>query len=724
MAGTTGRCPSPEELQGLVGEALGDADRTVVEAHVEGCAACQERLERLVAPTEPLARPSTTRPAGSPPTGAGLDDAFLERLRQLPVPPPTPGPSVREVTDERVPTHLGPYMILGRLGRGGMGTVYRARHRELDRVVALKVLPADRVDEADVARFRNEMKAAGRLGHPNIVTAHDAGRVGGTYYLAMDFVDGADLSALVGRFGPLPIADACELVRQAAVGLQHACECGLAHRDVKPSNLMLARGGVVKVLDLGLARSTAERPASERLTVTGVMLGTADYLAPEQIDKAHTADARADVYGLGGTLYFLLTGSPPFGDRATWWEKLRAHADAPVPPVRQRRPDVPAALAALLERMLAKDPADRPATPGEVADALGPFAGGSDAAGLLTRAGASAPTPRPAPPDIATTVDGRRRRLRSAALRYALAAGAGALVALLAAAPFLIKGRGPAPSGGAAPNASPAASDEAEQVEGVRLTYGRNGPPRPDHYVLPGELVDMEFVVRGVGKNPKGDVDLSLAGEMVDQRGKKVSELLPTPFKTPPYDGGSTVIGNVSFVLDDKQAPGGYQLRGRLTDNITRRVVSFEHPLIVRRPEFGAVRLRLTHDKEGVWPAGCHLTVGQQFFIQMHITNFAHEGRLKDNEGRIHLSVTLSVRDRDGKDLMPAPVKPLIIDQRVEDAFNDFPLQPVSKALSAGEVTFVVELEDLIGKKKARYELPVVIHPPRSISLRPFTKER
>ena len=108
----------------------------------------------------------------------------------------------------------------------------------------------------------------------------------------------------------------------------------------------------------------------------------------------------------------------------------------------------------------------------------------------------------------------------------------------------------------------------------------------------------------------------------------------------------------------------------------------------------------------------------------MHITNFAHEGRLKDNEGRIHLSVTLSVRDRDGKDLMPAPVKPLIIDQRVEDAFNDFPLQPVSKALSAGEVTFVVELEDLIGKKKARYELPVVIHPPRSISLRPFTKER
>ena len=160
----------------------------------------------------------------------------------------------------RTPSQLGPYQILDRLGEGGMGTVYRARHRDLDRVVALKVLPADRVDEAAVARFRNEMKAAGRLGHPNIVAAHDAGRVGGTYFLAMDFVDGADLSALVGRLGPLSVPDACELVRQAAVGLQHACECGLAHRDVKPSNLMLARGGVVKVLDLGLARFFREEP--------------------------------------------------------------------------------------------------------------------------------------------------------------------------------------------------------------------------------------------------------------------------------------------------------------------------------------------------------------------------------------------------------------------------------------------------------------------------------
>src|SRR5581483_7020063 len=282
--------------------------------------------------------------------------------------------------------------------------------------------------EAAVARFRNEMKAAGRLAHPNIVAAHDAGRVGGTYYLAMELLDGADLSALVGRLGPLPVADACELVRQAAVGLQHAGECGLAHRDVKPSNLMLTRGGVVKVLDLGLARSLADLPPSERLTTSGVLLGTADYIAPEQIDRAHTADARSDVYGLGGTLFFLLTGSAPYGDRPTWWEKLRAQEGAPVPEVRQRRAAVPDALADLLTRMLAKDPADRPASPGEVAAALAPFAGGADVAGLLDRAAGTAPTViRAMAPTTRPTVDARWRGLRGATARYTLAAGGGAL---------------------------------------------------------------------------------------------------------------------------------------------------------------------------------------------------------------------------------------------------------------------------------------------------------
>jgi len=713
MGARAGGCPPTEELRGLVGEELADDDRSAVEAHVETCADCQEQLERLVALAAPLAILPILPRLDEPP--AGSDGAFFQRLRNLPA--PAPAPAAGDAASETVPSRLGPYDIMGRLGEGGMGTVYRARHRDLDRVVALKVLPADRVDEAAVARFRNEMKAVGRLDHPNIVAARDAGRVGRTYYLAMDLVEGADLSALVDRLGPLPVADACELIRQAAVGLQHANECGLAHRDVKPSNLMLARGGIVKVLDLGLARPVANLPAWERLTVSGVLLGTADYVAPEQIDQAHAADARADVYGLGGTLYFLLTGAAPYGDRRTWLEKVRAHAEAAVPAIRDRRPEVPDGLAELLARMLGKDPANRPATPGEVAVALAPFAQGSDGHGLFSRLDAAPHIHRPVPPDPRTA--GRRPRgARGTASRYGVAAAAGALVALLAVAPFLVWGRGQpsALPGGGEPDPRPAAADEPEQVEGVRLTYGRNGPPRPDQYVLPGEHVEMECIVRGVGKKPNGEVDLSLAGELVDRNGKKVRELLPIPFKVPLDKGGSTLVSSFTFALDDKQAPGGYQLRGWMTDKITGRVANFEHPLIVRRPEFGAIRPGLTHAKDGAWPAGCHMTVGQLFFIQMHITNFQHEGSYKDGAGRIRISVKLSVRDRAGNDLMPTPIKPQIIDQRVEDAFNDFPFQPASRAFTAGEVTFVVELEDLIAKKKASYELPLVIHPTRSIA--------
>jgi hypothetical protein len=710
MAASAARCPSPEELEWLLGEALADADRTVVEAHIQTCSACQQRLERLIAPTELPARPPTVLGGGDPQARVEPDPSFLERMRQLPLPSAT-----SPEADEHAPSHLGPYEILGKLGRGGMGTVYRARHRELDKVVALKVLPANRVDEAVVARFRNEMKAAGRLSHPNIVTAHDAGRVGGTYYLAMDFVDGADLHAVVGRLGPLPLPDACELIRQAAVGLQHACECGLAHRDVKPSNLMLTRGGVVKVLDLGLARSLTDLPASERLTMTGVLLGTADYVAPEQIDRAHEADARADVYGLGGTLYFLLTGFAPFADRATWWEKLRAHTDAPIPPVRPRRPDVPAGLAALLERMLAKEPADRPATPGEVADALRPFAEGADAAGLLTRVGKAAL--RPALPDTAPTVDARRPRLRGTATRYILAAAVGALIALLAVAPFLGAGRGPESLGGGPPNTQPTGSEVAEEPEGVHLTYGPYGPHRPDHKVLPGEQVDMEFVVRRVGKNRKGEVDITIAGEVVDQEGKKVHELLPVPRTGPLYPDGSTLTSRVSFDLARDQRPGDYRIRARFTDKVTGRVADFAHPVYVLRPEFGAVRLRLTLDKDGKWPAGGHLRVGQQFFVQGRVVNPA-----RDDGGVSRLTIKVWARDPDGRETMPEPAKAHPIEGKVPEGGGvnfDEPL----RTIMAGEAVVVVELEDRVDQKKVAYELPVVIDPLQSVSFRAFTRE-
>ncbi|HVK13678.1 MAG TPA: protein kinase, partial [Gemmataceae bacterium] len=383
------RCPPVHDLERLLAEALGVAERDAVETHVEACTLCQDQLARLsttnVLPDIPMAVPAS----GGPEPEA----AFLERLRQLTQAAPAAAgrpsgewrPAVpRPAPDPRFPDgRLGRYQILDRLAVGGMGVVYRARHVDLDKVVALKVLPAGDIGELNVARFRNEMRAIGGLHHPNIVAAHDAGDAGGVHYLAMDFVDGVDLARLTRRHERLPAAEACEAVRQAALGLQHAFERGLVHRDLKPSNLILSRAGTVQVLDLGLARAVGG--PSERLTASGALLGTADYLAPEQWERPHAADVRADVYGLGCTLYHLLAGRPPFvGEQyANPMAKMRGHHQDAPPPITAVRPDLPAGLVAVLNRMLAKDPARRPQTPAEVAEALRPYAAGADLVRLL-----------------------------------------------------------------------------------------------------------------------------------------------------------------------------------------------------------------------------------------------------------------------------------------------------------------------------------------------------
>jgi len=301
------------------------------------------------------------------------------------------------------------------------------------------------------------------------------------------------------------------------------------------------------------------------------------------------------------------------------------------------------------------------------------------------------------------------RGVRGVILRYGLTGAAGAGIALLAALPFLRPrgGEGPGPPGdGAAAVVQPDGTDEPE---GARLTFGPNGPPRPDHRVFPGEQINVEYVVRGVGKDQKGEVDLAVTGELVDQSGKKWTELAPTPFRGLLYPRGSTFTGQLSFDLSPQQPPGEYRARGRLTDKISGRSVNFEHPVYVLKPEFGAVRLRLTHDKDGKLPAGSFLSVGQEFFVQLRIVNFAHK------EGGIKVSVKVSAQDRDGKDTMPSAIKPLIIEQKVNDAFTYFDLSSGSlRTMMAGEAIIVVELEDLIGQKKAKYDLPVVIQPPRS----------
>ena len=269
------------------------------------------------------------------------------------------------------------YQILEELGQGGMGAVYKALHTKLDRVVAIKILSRGRAgDERAIARFEREMKAVGCFDHPHIVRAYDA-RAGGTGVppvLIMEFVEGMDLGRLVQRLGPVPMAEACELVRQACLGLQYIHEQGLVHRDLKPSNLMLTRQGTVKILDLGLARFHFEQ-SEEEMTNSGQAMGTADYMAPEQASDSHAVDIRADIYSLGCTLYKLLAGCAPFegSQYKGTFEKMTAHVHSLLSPIENLLPGIPQELAAILEKMLAKNPADRFAQPADVIETLTPF---------------------------------------------------------------------------------------------------------------------------------------------------------------------------------------------------------------------------------------------------------------------------------------------------------------------------------------------------------------
>jgi formylglycine-generating enzyme required for sulfatase activity/tRNA A-37 threonylcarbamoyl transferase component Bud32 len=273
---------------------------------------------------------------------------------------------------------LGRYVLLEPLGQGGMGQVFKARHRRLDRTVALKLIRPDQLTDPEVVRrFQRESRAAGRLAHPNVITIHDADEINGTHFFAMEYVEGTDLGRLVARRGPLPAEEACDYVRQAALGLQHAHERGLVHRDVKPANLLVTGSPpVVKVLDLGLARLqrlTEEERLASFLTTDGALLGTLDYQAPEQALDPRSVDTRADVYSLGCTLYHLLAGRPPFADCSPP-QKLVGHKREEPPALEAARPDLPPGLVAVVRRLLAKQPAERYQTPAEVAAALAPFA--------------------------------------------------------------------------------------------------------------------------------------------------------------------------------------------------------------------------------------------------------------------------------------------------------------------------------------------------------------
>jgi len=270
---------------------------------------------------------------------------------------------------------LGNYEILNRIGQGGMGAVFKARHRVMKRVVAVKVLPRKLLtDRGAVKRFRREIRAAAKLDHPNIVAAFDADEADGTHFLVMEYVDGSDLDQYVKQNGPLSIRDAIDCSVQAARGLEHAHGTGIIHRDVKPSNLLIDTAGTVKVLDMGLVRATSSEVTDDSLaqssiTMTGSVMGTVDFMAPEQGMDSKLVDGRADVYSLGYTLYYLLTGQKPFGGDSPM-QKLMAHHREPIPSLRDRRPDVPQRLEAMYRKMVAKDPNERHPSMTAVIDAL------------------------------------------------------------------------------------------------------------------------------------------------------------------------------------------------------------------------------------------------------------------------------------------------------------------------------------------------------------------
>lgn len=384
--------PTADLLHAFSQGRLAGADFTLVAEHVAACESCCRALEdppvdSFVAGLQVAAQGATLNGHNTP--------TFVQDI------PPELANHPR-------------YRVSGLIGQGGMGAVYKAVHVRLQRTVALKVInPALTKNPQTVERFHQEARATARLSHPNIVSAYDADQAGDLHFLVMEFVEGQTLADMLAQRGALPVAETCAYIRQAAHGLQHLHEAGLIHRDVKPHNLMVAiqesgirsqesrvrsqKSGqafltpdsrlltpVVKLLDCGLARFVcdAEGPATSAttqphatlgLTAAGAVMGTADYIAPEQAADPHGADIRADIYSLGCTLFHLLIGRVPFPEGSVT-QKLADHARTPLPRLKQLRPDLPQALEDVFARMTAKDPAQRYQTPAEVAQALSQLA--------------------------------------------------------------------------------------------------------------------------------------------------------------------------------------------------------------------------------------------------------------------------------------------------------------------------------------------------------------
>lgn len=370
-----GACPSEGDWVRFTSGRVSDREIDQLAEHLDMCIQCQSKLQEVQ-------------------DTLGDDDSVVSAFRSTgSVDPLTDEQAYRRVIDRVLsgesaskqslaidgsdsapvyPSHIGHFYMDEQLGKGGMGVVFKATDEILDCPVAVKIIDGERMHGADrVRRFFRERRAVASLDHPNIVRARTAGEENGVHYLVMDYVDGQDLQRLVKNSGPLNVADAAEIIRQAGNALTAIEDARLVHRDIKPSNLMIDRNGTVKVLDLGLARLREEEDSG--LSCGDSAMGTADYVAPEQASPKTSVDIRADVYSLGCTFFFLLAGRAPFADEQFegWFEKTRAHKEAPIPDLRKLRKDVPSEIVRIVEKMVAKDPAERFQSPSELLDALG-----------------------------------------------------------------------------------------------------------------------------------------------------------------------------------------------------------------------------------------------------------------------------------------------------------------------------------------------------------------
>ncbi len=370
MGATDAVHPNEQTLQAYGLGKLDDASAQSVNQHLSSCAECQSRVVELSSDSflnRLQGAQGSREMAATALQGDGSRTDGGTSVATAPTAAYTLPPGLAEHPD---------YEIIRELGRGGMGVVYLAQNKLMGRPEVLKVVGHHLIERPGVLdRFLREIRSAAKLHHINIVAAYSALRLGESLVLAMEYVEGLDLQKMVKTKGPLPVAHACYFIHQAALGLQHAHERGMVHRDIKPANLILAREGtkaIVKVLDFGLAKVTSEGQADSGLTREGQMLGTPDFIAPEQIRNAQSADIRADIYSLGCTFYFILTGRPPFrGDHL--WDLYQAHFSMDAGPLNLVRPEVPVELAALVAKMMAKEPGRRFQTPSEVAQALTPF---------------------------------------------------------------------------------------------------------------------------------------------------------------------------------------------------------------------------------------------------------------------------------------------------------------------------------------------------------------